>query len=162
IAKNSAAFAADKAAKDLALQEEKAKSAVEQKETELANARFTVQTAQRRIRDDAEAARMRLKDIQRRLDDATQRLGWCSLRAPISGLVVLDKDWYFPDGRRVARPGDQLEPYKPLVDIPDLSVMAIDCKVPEREISGVHLGQAVEVRLDERPQQLFHGRVAII
>lgn len=162
IAMRTAEFAAKKAEKDLDLQEKKAVSAEEQKETELENARFAAETAQRRVRDEQEAAKSKLLNIKQRLDEAKQRLEWCTLRAPISGLLVLIKDWYFPDGRRVARPGDQLWPYKPLADIPDLSVMAIDCKVPEREISAVKVDQPVSVRLDERPSQRFHGRVARI
>jgi HlyD family secretion protein len=162
IAMRTAEFAATKAKKDLDLEEKKAASAEEQKKTELENARFAAETAQRRVRDEQEAAKSKLQNIKQRLDEAKQRLQWCTLRSPIPGLLVLLKDWYGSDGRRVPRPGDQLWPYKPLADIPDLSVMAIDCKVAEREISMVKVGQTVLVRLDERPSQPFHGRVATI
>jgi multidrug efflux pump subunit AcrA (membrane-fusion protein) len=74
--------------------------------------------------------------------------------------VVLTKEWRGGDGgRRVARPGDQLYPYSTLADIPDLSAMAVDCKIPERAMGAVVSGQSVVVRLDERPTQPFHGRV---
>ena len=49
--------------------------------------------------DDAQAARSRLDNIKRRLDDATQKLSWCTICAPASGLVVLAKDWRPPDDR---------------------------------------------------------------
>jgi HlyD family secretion protein len=162
IAKNSAAFAADKAQKDLDLEIKKEESAVQQKETELENARFTVQTAQRRQNDDQESAKSRLANIKQRLDDAKMRRDWCTMRAPISGLLVLAKGFYWPDGLRVPRPGDQMWPNRPVAEIPDLSVMAVDCKIPERDIGSVHLDQPVTVRLDERPGQTFHGRVAAI
>ncbi len=162
IAMNSADFAKNKAEKDLKLEETKATSAVQQKQTELENARFTVATAQRRSNDDTQSSRSRLDNIKRRLDDAKQRLDWCTLRSPISGLLVLIKDWYFPEGRRVPRPGDQLWPNKPLADIPDLSVMAVDCKIAERDMGSVKVAQVVRVRLDERPEQPFHGLVTRI
>jgi HlyD family secretion protein len=162
ISLRTAEFAKSKAVKDLDLQEKKAASAEEQKKTELENARFQAETAKRRVRDEADAAKARLLNIKQRLDEAKQRLGWCTLRAPIPGLAVLVKDWYGNDGRRVPRPGDQLWPFRSLADIPDLSVMAIDCKIPEREISVLKLEQPVTVRLDERPDQTFAGRVARI
>jgi RND family efflux transporter MFP subunit len=159
ISMRSAAFAADKSQKDLNLQVEKAKSTVQQKETELENARVTMQTSERRQRDDAEASKTRLETIKLRLDDAKRKLDWCTIHAPASGLVVLAKDWHPPDNLRVARPGDEMRPYSAIADIPDLSVMAVDCKVPEREIGAVHPGQSVLVRLDERPTQPYHGSV---
>ena len=159
IAMRSAAFAADKSQKDLALQQEKARSTVQQKETELENARVTMQTSERRRRDDSEASKTRLETIKLRLDDATHRLEWCTIRAPATGLVVLAKDWHPPDNRRVARPGDEMRPYSAVADIPDLTGMAIDCKIPEREVGSIHTGQAVLIRLDERPTQPFHGVV---
>ena len=159
---NSAAFQKEKAEKDLKLQQEKAASAVQQKMADIENAKFTVATAQRRSKNDARSALSKLDDIKRRLDDATQKLSWCTIRAPASGLLVLAKDWHDDDSRRVARPGDQLRPFAPLADIPDLAVMAVNCKIPEREVGAVHVGQPVAVRLDERPTQPFHGRVARI
>jgi len=158
----SAKFAADKAEKDLKLQQEKARSAFQQKETELENVRVTMETAKRRQGDNTEAAKSRLDNIKRRLDDATQRLSWCTIRAPASGLVVLAKDWRPPDDRRVARPGDQMRPNSAVADIPDLSAMAVDCKIAEREVGFVRLEQAVLVRLDERPGLPYHGRVTQI
>jgi membrane fusion protein (multidrug efflux system) len=158
----SAAFAADKAKKDLDLEVKKEESAILQKETELENARFTVQTAQRRSHDDQESAKSRLDIIKQRLDDAKMRRDWCALRAPITGLLVLAKGFYWPDGLRVPRPGDRLRPDRPVAEIPDLSVMAVDCKIPERDIGSIHLDQPVTLRLDERPGQTFHGRVAVI
>jgi multidrug resistance efflux pump len=162
ISMRSAAFAADKAQKDLDLQIEKAKSAVQQKDTDIENARFTVATAQRRTRDDSLSSKSRLDNIKRRLDEAQQRLGWCTIRAPSSGLVVLAKDWHRSEGRRVTRPGDQLGPFSALADIPDLSVMAVDCKIQEGDIGGIHRGQPVRIRLDERPTHPYHGRVTRI
>jgi multidrug efflux pump subunit AcrA (membrane-fusion protein) len=162
IAKSTAAFNKDKAEKDLALQIEKAKSAEQEKQTDIDNAQFTVATAERKVRDAARSAQTKLDDIKRRLDDAQQNLESCTLRAPASGLLVLAKGFHWPDGRRVARAGDQLRPFEPLADIPDLSEMAIDCKVPELQIGAVHLGQPVIVRLDERPAQPYHARVIAI
>jgi HlyD family secretion protein len=163
LAMKNAAFSADKAQKELKLQEEKAASAVQQKETEIENARFTVETSLRRSKDDTQSARSRLDNIKRRLDDAKQKLAWCVIRAPATGLLVLTKEWRGGgEGRRVARPGDQLRPYSSLADIPDLALMAVNCKIQEREMGAVHIGQSVIVRLDERPTQAFHGRVAQI
>jgi RND family efflux transporter MFP subunit len=162
IAMKSAAFAADKAEKDLSLQVEKAKSDLQQKETDLENALFTVQTAGQRLSDSKRAAERRMENIKRRLDEAKQRLSWCIVRAPTSGLVVLAKEWRRGDGRRVARPGDELRPGSELVSIPDLSAMAVDCKVAERDIGRVKRGQTVIVRLDERPKEPHYGRVTRI
>lgn len=159
LAMNLAAFNKEKAGKDLQLQLEKANSAVLEQQTQIGNAQFTVATSQRKLKNNARSAQAKLDDIKRRLDEAQQNLAASTIRAPASGLLVLAKDWHWPDGRRVSRPGDQLRPFEPLADIPDLSTMAIDCKLPEAEIGAVLIGQPVIVRLDERPAQPYHARV---
>jgi multidrug resistance efflux pump len=159
LAMNKAAFDKDKAEKDLKLQIEKAKSAVQQKQTDIENAQFTVGTAQRKLQNNARSAQAKLDDIKQRLDDAKLGLESSTIRAPASGLLVLAKGWHWPDGRRVARPGDQLRPFELLAEIPDLSVMAIDCKIPEAAIGSLQIGQPVIVRLDERPAQPYHAHV---
>jgi HlyD family secretion protein len=156
----SAAYAADKAAKDLKLQQDKAASTEQEKETDIANARFTVQTAQQRVKDDARSAETRLANIKQRLDEAEEKLSWCTIRATASGLLLLGKLWRGPDGRRVSRPGDRVDPQDPLATIPDLSVMAVECNVPERQIQAVQEGQGVNVRLEEHPERAYHGRIA--
>jgi multidrug efflux pump subunit AcrA (membrane-fusion protein) len=154
-------FAVEKSRKDLALQQEKATSTELQKQTDLENAQFASSTAQRKTVDEGSSATQKAELMRKQMEEARDRVEWCTIRAPASGLLVLSREWR-ENGQRVTRVGDQVDPQSQLAEIPDLSKMVVSCKLPERDIGGVRLGAPARIRLEEDPERVFHGVVSRI
>jgi multidrug efflux pump subunit AcrA (membrane-fusion protein) len=154
-------FALDKAGKELALQQEKTAATERQKQTDLENAQFAASTAQRKTVDEGSSSTRRAQRRKQQMEEARERVEWCTIRAPASGLLVLSRQWR-ESGRRATRVGDQVEPKSQLGELPDLSQMVVSCKLPERDIGGVHLGAPARFRLEEDPERVFHGVVSRI
>jgi HlyD family secretion protein len=153
-------FAVEKSMKELAATKEKAEATEAQKQTDLDSAIFVHETAVRRAGDESGAGRQRIENLQRQLEVAKQQLDWCTLRAPSSGLFLLTKQYQRGEGtRRATRVADQVWSQTQLAEIPDLSLMQIVCKVPERYIGSVRQGQEAILRLEEAPDAPFRGRV---
>jgi HlyD family secretion protein len=151
-------FALEKGRKELALQREKNSSTEQQKKTDLDNAIFAATTAQRKTVDESAAAMRKAELMQRQRDEARDRVNWCTMRAPASGLFVLSRQWR-GDGERVTRVGDSIWPRSQLAEIPDLSRMVIICRLPEREIGGVQVGAPARFRLEEDPDRSYQAQV---
>jgi HlyD family secretion protein len=154
-------FALDKAVKELALQKEKAATTERQKQTDVDNARFTASTAQRKTVDESSSATQKAERLKKQMEEARDRFDWCTIRAPASGLLVLSREWR-EGGQRVTRVGDQVDARSELAEIPDLTKMVAQCKLPEREIGGVHVGAPARIRLEEDPERFYHGVVSRI
>jgi membrane fusion protein (multidrug efflux system) len=69
--------------------------------------------------------------------------------APFDGLA----------GIRKVELGDYVKDGADLVNIEDISSMAVDFSLPERYLARVRAGQPVEVTLDALPGKLFQGRI---
>jgi multidrug efflux pump subunit AcrA (membrane-fusion protein) len=154
-------FAVEKSKKDLAVRQEKASATEQQKQMDLDTAKFTAETSERRAGDESGAGQQRIENLRRQLEFAQQQLDWCTIRAPASGLFLLTKVYQRSEGtRRASRVGDQVSSQNQLAEIPDLARMQIVCKVPERNIGSVRAGQEAILRLVERPETPFRGKVA--
>ena len=78
------------------------------------------------------------------------------IRAPFDGVVIA----------RNANVGDTITPFSQAVDtkgavvsIVDMTSLEVEVDVSESSLSGVRMGQAIEVQLDAIPGQRFKGRV---
>ena len=65
-------------------------------------------------------------------------------------------------GIRSVNLGDYVKDGADLVNVEDLSAMFVDFRLPERHISQVHAGLAIEVALDALPGSNFKGRIEAI
>ncbi|HYF23492.1 MAG TPA: efflux RND transporter periplasmic adaptor subunit [Caulobacteraceae bacterium] len=74
------------------------------------------------------------------------------IRAPFSGVIGLSD----------AAPGMLVNPGAPIATLNDLSVIKVDFQVPERYVSLLRAGAALEARADSYPDTVFQGRVAVI
>lgn len=65
-------------------------------------------------------------------------------------------------GLRAVSPGDYVSPGQALVNLESLGDLKIDFRVPELALSQLAVGQALDIRIDAYPQQLFRGEVYAI
>lgn len=111
-----------------------------QKSAEVRNVKFRTQMA-----------KMSLDEAQRRVDKAI-------VKAPASGMVVLDTDWG-PDGRRKLQAGDSVRPQQTILSLPDLASMLVKVQLGEADAPKVQIGLPVLIRLEAVPKRVFHGTV---
>jgi HlyD family secretion protein len=103
-------------------------------------------------RERIDEARARLKGAQARVSTAKERLGYATLSAPISG-VVLSKS---------VEPGEQVAAGTPVVTLGDMEQCWLKGYIPETELGRVKLGQRARVTTDSHPGRVFEGRVSFI
>ena len=92
------------------------------------------------------------------LDRAKRDLGRTILKAPASGLVVINKTWT-GEGHAKFKAGDLVYPRYRIIQLPDLSSMQVVSQVGEAEAPSVALGMPVLIRLDAVPGRVYHGTV---
>ena len=98
------------------------------------------------------AARASLDGARARLSTAKERLGYATLVAPISG-VVLTKS---------VEPGEQVAAGTPVVTLGDLEQCWLKGYIAETDLGRVKLGQRARVTTDGQPGKVFEGRVSFI
>jgi HlyD family secretion protein len=103
--------------------------------------------------------RIELERAKRDLARVYEQLEGYVLKAPRDGLLVASMNWR--EGRAY-RMGDKTWPGRPIVEIPDLSVMTIKAELSDVDDGQAHLGMKAECRLDAYPEELLTGRVVSI
>lgn len=98
------------------------------------------------------AARANHEGAAARVSTARERLGYATLLAPISG-VVLTKS---------VEPGEQVAAGTPVVTLGDLNRCWLKGYIAETDLGRVKLGQRVRVTTDGHPGRIFEGRVSFI
>jgi RND family efflux transporter MFP subunit len=94
----------------------------------------------------AERARARatLEAAEQELGLAREQLEACVMRAPASGMVAYHP-LHIGTEYRTVRVGDTIFKNQPLITIPDMTDIVVDCQVPEAELSRVAPGAQVTV-----------------
>lgn len=133
------------------------------KKSELSLQQAKQKIESQKVIDKAALARseLRVRQAELRLKEAQQGLADLTVRAPKSGMVVLQEIWT-GSGRAKVKEGDSPYPRQPLVTIPDLAQMKVKTKVNEVDISRVHRDQPVIITLDALPGPIFNGKVHTI
>ena len=103
-------------------------------------------------RERIDEARARLAGAQARVASARERLGYATLTAPLTG-VVLSKS---------VEPGEQVAAGTPVVTLGDTGECWLKGYIPETELGRVKLGQAARVTTDSHPGKKYQGRVSFI
>lgn len=99
-----------------------------------------------------EQARARVALARASLALAETRLGYTTLVAPLSG-VVLSKN---------IEPGEYVAPGTPVVTVGDLEHVWLRAYVDETDLGRVKVGQSVRVTTDTYPGKVYEGRVSFI
>ena len=106
-------------------------------------------------------ARSKHAELTARVEQQSQNLMQCEIRATVSGLVIY-KDVFFGSEKRKVQVGDQVWPNQPLIIIPDLSQMTVQTQVRETDIYKVEKNQQVIISADAYPELRLTGEVNFI
>lgn len=83
---------------------------------------------------------------------AKARIEKTRIAAPFAGIV----------GLRQVSLGEYITPGQPLVGLDAIEEIKVDFKMPEKYLSTVHNGQAIEIKVDAFPGETFEGEVYAI
>jgi HlyD family secretion protein len=97
-------------------------------------------------------ARARLQESEAALALASTRLGYTTLTAPLTGLVLA----------KHAEPGEQLAAGAPILTIADLASVWLRAYIPESELGRVKVGQKARITTDTWPDKRYEGTVSFI
>lgn len=97
-------------------------------------------------------AQARLQSAEALLDARRALIAKKAIRAPFSGVL----------GIRRVNIGQYLEPGTQIVSLQQLDPVYVDYAIPERHLSTIAPGQAVEIRVKAFPARSFGGRISAI
>jgi multidrug resistance efflux pump len=143
------------------------KVVLDQARTQYASAESSHEQATDRLRlleqgtrsEDIEAARTAVKVAEAKVeqaraaqDTALVALEQTSVAAPFSGVIV----------RRWLEPGSAAAPGRAVLTLFDPSTLRVDANIEEKDLSGVAVGDAVDIDVDAYPDLHLEGRVSKI
>ncbi len=97
-------------------------------------------------------AHARWKQAEAALRLAQTRLGYATLRSPISGIVLSEN----------VEPGEYVSPGTPIVTVGDLENVWLRAYINETDLGRVKVGQKVRLTTDTYPDREYPGRVSFI
>ena len=98
------------------------------------------------------AARSRLEQTRQAVALAETRLGYASLTAPLSGIVLTEG----------VENGEYVVPGTPVVTVGDLLSVWLRAYINETDLGRVKIGQTVKVTTDTYPRKAYEGRLSFI
>lgn len=96
-----------------------------------------------------------LADIKKKeaaLQIAKLNLSYTVIRAPYSGQL----------GKKSIQAGQQIQPGQPLVSIIDEGKKWVTANFKETQVSGMHIGQGVNMKTDAGDGKIYHGQITAI
>ena len=127
-------------------------------EAEVASLNGQRESAEQSGNSQLETLRRRNGRAARRVEELQVALGKMNILAPRDGLVIQVENW---QGEK-KKVGDTVSRWDTLLQIPDLSVMEAAAEIDEVDAGRVQVGQAVTVRLEAHPDEVYPGKVAVI
>jgi HlyD family secretion protein len=128
-----------------------------------ARAHLEALTATQALKDAADAAELRMLEIQR--DRALNAWRHAQINAermliasPIDGLVVLKSIWK-GGTMAVVQEGEEVRPGIPILDVVDPSAMRVRALVNQADVDRLAVGQGATVTLDSHPARSFDARL---
>lgn len=152
----------------LSMERVKFEAEVQRRERELQLMRDSIAVEQakskietQKIINKSELAKIDVQIIKARSDveKALRDLAKFSIKAPMPGLVVYERNWR--TGKKITV-SDQLWGGSSIASLPDLSKMQAVGDVNEVDVSKVKKGLKTLVRLDAFPDRTFHGTIASV
>jgi multidrug efflux pump subunit AcrA (membrane-fusion protein) len=134
--------------------------AVENAKLALARAKLEASSGILKADADLAAAKATFEMQDRLLKDLLEDAGKMVVKADKEGLVVYDTGssrWYSSDVR--VEVGAKINPRQQLMIIPDLTTLQIRTKVYEAIIDDVRPGLPAHVKLENKPDQTFSGKI---
>src|SRR5271170_1538077 len=101
---------------------------------------------------DVDVAKANIQDAQRNLELSKIILGYTTLQAPFSGVILV----------RNAELGEVMQPGTPVVTLADLDHVWLRAYISETDLGKVRWGQDAIVTTDSYPDKKYHGRISFI
>ena len=100
------------------------------------------------------------RDMQKlRVDRYQEDLSRLTIRAPMSGLVVMQSMFQPGGDQRQIQVGDRVSPLQPFMKIIDSSTMQVEANINQTDSSKFRIGQDAIVGLDAFPDLTYKGKV---
>jgi multidrug efflux pump subunit AcrA (membrane-fusion protein) len=103
-----------------------------------------------------ESANASLLRAQSTLNNQMERLGWTTIKAPMSGIVI---NLEIEEGEIVTSGRSAFSQSPPLMQIVDLSQMVVETSINEVDMEKLELGQKAEIRIRAYPDKVYEGEV---
>lgn len=144
---------------EASVKQEQAKLELEKDKLSLAKAKQDLESQEVVQKSDMDKTNIEVTQAEAALAKAKRDLDDLTLRAPKEGLVVYETNW--STGRKIMV-GDTPWPGMPIISLPDLSEMQSITYVNEVDVSRVHPGQKVLVKLDAFRDSTFTGAISSV
>ncbi len=108
---------------------------------------------------DVTTASIEVDQNQAELTKVQTNLNEAIIRAPTSGMVMYKNVWKGGGNTEKVAIGDQVGPWQPFLEIPDLSELEAIAFVDEVDISRVKENQTAKIYLDAFPSLVLHGDI---
>lgn len=135
----------------------------EQSLTQLRIAERRLKQLEGNIEDEKDITRFSLKSaeasllrVQSTLNNQKERLGWTTITAPMSGIVI---NLQVEEGEIVTSGRSAFSQSPPLMEIVDLSQMVVTTSINEVDMEKLSLKQKAEIRLRAYPDRSYKGEV---
>ncbi len=107
---------------------------------------------ERSAQQDIEVAKANIRNASENLKLATIMLGYTTLRAPFSGVILT----------RQTELGEVMQPGTPVVTLADLDHVWLRAYVAETDLGRIRWGQAATVHTDTYPDREYPGQISFI
>ncbi|MBM3236338.1 HlyD family efflux transporter periplasmic adaptor subunit [Candidatus Poribacteria bacterium] len=135
----------------------------EQAQTQLNIARTRLTQLEENINDEKDISRFSLEGTkanllraQSTLNNQKERLGWTTIIAPMSGIII---NLQLEEGEIVTSGRSAFSQSPPLMEIVDLSQMVVKTFINEVDMEKLKLGQKTEIRVRAYPDRTYRGEV---
>ena len=103
-----------------------------------------------------EGTKANLLRTQSTLNNQNERLGWTSIVAPMSGIVI---NLEIEEGEIVTSGRSAFSQSPPIMQIVDLSQMVVKTSINEVDMEKLKLGQKAEIQIRAYPDRVYNGEV---
>jgi HlyD family secretion protein len=137
-------------------------SAVQQTEQALERTKIQAESMMVLAVADRESKAATLKLSRERLAKIEDQLEKTRIRAPEDGMVVYHTGGRWGRDDRMIEQGATVRENQHLIDLPDLSVMAVEVAIPEARVHTIRTGMPALVTVDAQTDANFSGKITKI
>ena len=128
-------------------------------QTRLTEIQRTINEEKNVVEESKESAKANLLRRESNLKNQEERLGWTTIRAPMSGTVTLLE---VEEGEIVTSGRSAFAQSPPVMTIGDLSKMVVKTFINEVDMERLSLNQKAEIKADAYQNKIYEGRVVEI
>jgi RND family efflux transporter MFP subunit len=139
-----------------AAQEEQAQTQLNIAKTRLAQLEANIEDEKDVSRFSLESAKANLLRNQSTLNNEKERLGWTTILAPMSGVIM---NLQLKEGEIITSGRSAYSQSPPLMEIADLSQMVVKTSINEVDMEKLKVGQKAEIRIRAYPDRTYSGEV---